>query len=114
MGPDWVHEVKWDGWRFQAHKEGAMVRLFSRPGKDISDRFPAVAEALAGLPRRSLIVEGEFVAFGDDGRPDFHLLRRKRASVVAFLFDILESEGADLRSKPWNDRRVSRAVDGAQ
>ena len=41
--------------------------------------------------------KGELVAFGDDGRPDFHLLRRKRAAVVAFVFDILESDGADLR-----------------
>ena len=46
------------------------------------------------------------MAFGDDGRPDFHMLRRKRAAVVAFLFDILKSDGADLRSKPWKDRRV--------
>ena len=95
--------MKWDRWRFQK-----APRCASSPGRatGISDRFPAVAEALAGLPRRSLIVEGELVAFGDDGRPDFHLLRRKRAAVVAFLFDILESDGADLRSKPWKDRRV--------
>ena len=84
------------------------LRCASSPGRgmNISDRFPAVAEAVAGLPRRSLIVEGELVAFGDDGRPDFHLLRRKRAAVVAFLFDILESDGADLRAKSWKDRRV--------
>lgn len=105
-GHDWVHEIKWDGWRLQAHKTAAGVVLYSRPGNDISDRFPAVAEAVAALPRRSLIVEGELVAFGDDGRPDFHQLRRKRAAVVAFLFDILESDGADLRSKPWKERRV--------
>lgn len=82
------------------------MRLFSRPGNDLSDRFPAIAEAVAGLPRRSVILDGELVAFGDDGRPDFHLLRRKRAAVVAFIFDVLWSDGADLRSKPWTDRRV--------
>ena len=105
-GPEWVHEIKWDGWRLQAVKEGATARLYSRPGNDHSDRFPAIAEAVAGLPRRSVILDAELVAFGDDGRPDFHLLRRKRAPVVAFVFDILESDGADLRSKPWSDRRV--------
>jgi bifunctional non-homologous end joining protein LigD len=73
---------------------------------DLSDRFPAIAEAVAGLPRRSLILDAELIAFGGDGQPDFHLLRRKRAAVVAFVFDILKGDGADLRSKPWKDRRV--------
>jgi bifunctional non-homologous end joining protein LigD len=106
VGPEWVHEVKWDGWRLQAHKDGATVRVFSRPGNDLSDRFSAIAKAVAGLPRRSVILDAELVAFGDDGRPDFRLLRRKRAAVVAFVFDILENDGAELRSKPWKDRRV--------
>jgi bifunctional non-homologous end joining protein LigD len=105
-GPQWAHEIKWDGWRLQAVKEGATVRLISRPGNDLTDRLPAIAEAVAELPRRSVILDGELVAFGDDGRPDFRLLRRKRAAVVAFVFDIIESDGADLRSKPWRDRRV--------
>jgi bifunctional non-homologous end joining protein LigD len=72
-GPEWAHEVKWDGWRLQTHKTRKGVMLFSRPGNDLIDRFPAVAEAVAGLPRRSVILDGELVAFGDDGRPDFHL-----------------------------------------
>jgi bifunctional non-homologous end joining protein LigD len=105
-GEEWAHEIKWDGWRLQAHKTREGVTLFSRPGNDISNRFPAVVEAVAGLPRQSLVLDGELVAFGDDGRPEFHLLRHKRAAVVAFVFDILESDGADLRSKLWSDRRV--------
>lgn len=105
-GPDWGHEIKWDGWRLQAHKRVDGVTLYSRPGRDLTARFPRIAEAVAALPRRSLVLDGELVAFRDDGRPDFHLLRSKRAAVGAFLFDILESNGADLRSKAWKDRRV--------
>lgn len=105
-GDEWAHEIKWDGWRLQAHKSAEGIALFSRHGNDISNRFPAVVEAVAALPRRSLVLDGELVAFRDDGSPDFHLLRSKRAAVVAFLFDILESDGADLRSKSWKDRRI--------
>ena len=105
IGPEWAHEVKWDGSRLQAHKEGATVRLYSRPGNDISARFPAVADAVKALPRRDLILDGELAAFGDDGRPDFHLLRTRRPAVVAWLFDIMSSDGKDLRGLPWTDRR---------
>jgi ATP-dependent DNA ligase len=51
------------------------------------------------------VLDGELVAFSYDGRPDFHLLRRKRVAVVTFLFDVLECNGADLRGKPWRERR---------
>lgn len=105
-GRDWVHEIKWDGWRLQAHKlSSGDVTLYSRPGNDITKRFPYIAEAIAALPRQSIVLDGELVAFNEDGKPDFHLLRRKRAAVVAFLFDVMESNGADLRGKPWRERR---------
>jgi bifunctional non-homologous end joining protein LigD len=51
------------------------------------------------------VIDGELVAFDKSNRPDFHLLLSKRAPVVAFLFDILECNGADLRSRSWRDRR---------
>ena len=98
--------MKWDGWRLQAHKRAGGVTLYSRPGRDITDRFPLIAEAVEALPRRSLILDSELVAFDPSDRPAFHLLRSKRAPVVAFLFDIMESDGADIRSRPWKGRRV--------
>lgn len=82
----------------------AVSRFYSRPGRDITKRFPYIAEAIARLPRKSIVRNGELVAFNDDGRPDFHLLSRKRIAVVAFLFDIMECNGADLRGKPWLER----------
>lgn len=104
-GPDWLHEIKWDGWRLQAHKRADGVTLYSRPGNDITRRFSRIAAAIEALPRRSLVLDGEIVAFDDQNRPDFHLLRRKRVAVIAFLFDVLEVNGADLRSRPWHERR---------
>lgn len=62
-GPDWVYEVKWDGWRVQIHKDNGTVRLFPRPGNDMTSRFPGIAAAVADLPRRSMILDGELVAF---------------------------------------------------
>lgn len=105
-GPEWAHEVKWDGWRLQAHKDGPAVRLYSRPGNDISGRFSAIADALKALPRRELILDGELVAIGDDGRPDFHLLRKRKPPAVAWLFDLLLIDGKDLRRLPWTERRA--------
>ena len=96
-GAEWNHEIKWDGWRLQAHKRADGVTLYSRPGNVLTARFPRIAEAIADLPRRSLVLDGELVAFDRTNRPDFHLLRSKRAPVVAFLFDILDCNGGDLR-----------------
>lgn len=104
-GVDWVHEIKWDGWRVQAHKHTGGVTLYSRPGNDITRRFPYIADAIAALPRRTIVLDGELVAFDDAGHPDFHLLRRKRVPIVAFLFDIMECHGADLCGKRWRERR---------
>lgn len=81
------------------------MRLYSRPGNDISKRFSAIAEAVADLPRRSLVLDGELVAFNEADRPDFHLLRSKRPSVVAWFFDLLSIDGTSLRRQPWYERR---------
>jgi hypothetical protein len=60
---------------------------------------------VADLPRRSLILDGELVAFDEGDRPDFHLLRSKRPAVVAWLFDLLSNDGTSLRRQPWFERR---------
>jgi bifunctional non-homologous end joining protein LigD len=79
--------------------------LYSRPGNDISDRFKAITEAVVALPRRSLILDGELVAYDESNRPNFHLLRRKRPALVVWIFDILEVDGVALRRLPWTERR---------
>jgi ATP-dependent DNA ligase len=63
----WLHEIKFDGFRVIARKEDSRVKLYSRPGNDLTDRFPLIVEAMAKLRSRSCIIDGEAVACGEDG-----------------------------------------------
>jgi len=64
-GSQWLHEIKHDGFRTIARKDGPRVRLYSRPGNDLTRRFPLIFEALAQLRSRSCIIDGEAVACDD-------------------------------------------------
>ena len=76
-GPLWLHEVKHDGFRVIARKDADRVRLYSRPGNDLTNRFPLIVEAMARLP--SCTLDGEAVACDDSGVASFNLLlHRKR------------------------------------
>ena len=66
-GAQWLHEIKHDGFRVIARKDGARVRLYSRPGNDLTDRFSLIVEALAGVRSRSCIIDGEAVACDERG-----------------------------------------------
>ena len=66
-GALWLHEIKHDGFRVIARKDGARVKLYSRPGNDLTDRFPLIVEALARLRSRSCIIDGEAVACDERG-----------------------------------------------
>jgi bifunctional non-homologous end joining protein LigD len=66
-GPDWVHEVKYDGYRLIVRREGDAVRLFTRCGYDWTERYPAIASAAAKLRARSFTLDGEAVVAGTDG-----------------------------------------------
>ena len=70
-GDLWLHEIKHDGFRVIARKDGDRVRLYSRPGNDMTRRFPLIAEALTGLRSRSCIIDGEAVACDDNGLASF-------------------------------------------
>jgi ATP-dependent DNA ligase len=74
-GGVWLHEIKHDGFRIIARKDGPRVRLYSRPGNDLTGRFPLIVETLANLRTRSCIIDGEAVCCDDDGRPSFDRLR---------------------------------------
>ena len=97
-GPQWVYEIKHDGFRFVCRREGDWVRVFSRRGIDHSDRAPAIVEALMALNIRSVTIDGEGVVCGPDGVTDFDRLRAamgRKGSRQAFLyaFDLLELDG---------------------
>ncbi len=98
-GPDWVHEIKFDGYRVQLRIAGGKATIRTRKGLDWSDKFPAIVEAAAALP--DALIDGEIVALGDDGIPDFSALQaalseRRTDSLVFFAFDLLFAEGEDL------------------
>jgi hypothetical protein len=101
-GDGWLHEIKHDGFRIIARKNGAQVRLYSRPGNDLTRRFPLIVETLARLRSHSCIIDGEAVACDDNGVASFDLIRHDRANERTFLyaFDLIELNGDDLRRDP--------------
>jgi bifunctional non-homologous end joining protein LigD len=105
-GPLWLHEVKHDGFRVIARGDGERVRLYSRPGNDLTNRFPLIVEAMARLP--SCTLDGEAVACDEAGVASFNmLLHRKRDDrVFLYVFDLIELGGKDLRREPLEQRKV--------
>jgi ATP-dependent DNA ligase len=105
-GPLWLHEVKHDGFRVIARKDGERVRLYSRSGNDLTNRFPLIVEAMARLP--SCTLDGEAVACDDGGVPSFNLLlhRKRDDHVFLYAFDLIELRGKDLRREPLEQRKV--------
>jgi bifunctional non-homologous end joining protein LigD len=110
-GDLWLHEIKHDGFRVIARKDGPRVRLYSRPGNDLTCRFPLIVESLARLRSRSCIIDGEAVACDDKGMLSFDRIRYRRhdASVFLYAFDLIELNGDDLRGDPLEVRKVTLA-----
>jgi len=94
-GGQWVHEIKHDGFRIIARKDGPRVRLYSRPGNDLTDRFPLIVETLANLRTRSCIIDGEAVACDDNGLAVLDRIRYRRHDGKVFLYalDLIEMNG---------------------
>jgi bifunctional non-homologous end joining protein LigD len=107
----WLHEIKHDGFRVIARKDGDRVRLYSRPGNDLTERFSLIVAAMARLRSRSCIIDGEAVCCGDDGVPSFDRIRYRRydASVFLYAFDLIELDGDDLRREPLDTRKTTLA-----
>ena len=107
-GPEWINEVKHDGYRLLARKEAGRVVLWTRHGTDFTAKLPRIAEAVRTLPVDSAFIDGEAVAFRLDGHSDFEALLTKRgaeqASFVAF--DLLQVDGQDTRRHPLEVRRA--------
>jgi ATP-dependent DNA ligase len=101
-------EIKHDGFRVIARKDGPRVQLYSRPGNDLTQRFALIVEALARLRASSCIIDGEAVACGDDGISSFNLLRYRRRDDAVFLyaFDLIELAGDDRRRDPLEQRKL--------
>jgi len=107
-GGDWLHEIKHDGFRLIARRDGARVRLLTRNGNDWTECYPLVAEAVAALKIKSCIIDGEITVCRPDGVTSFELLRSGRKikpEAVLHLFDLIELDGDDLRREPIEIRK---------
>jgi bifunctional non-homologous end joining protein LigD len=111
IGSEWLHEIKHDGFRVIARKFENGVRLYSRPGNDLTSRFPLMVETLSHLSARSCTIDGEAVACGDDGIADFERIRYRRYDHTVFLyaFDLIELNNEDLRRETLEKRKAALA-----
>jgi bifunctional non-homologous end joining protein LigD len=105
---DWIYEVKLDGYRALAFKNGKEVRLVSRNQKALNS--PQLLDALKSLLAEQMILDGEIVALDEKGRSSFQLLQvfkssEQRVPLVYYAFDLLSLDGKDLRKKPLSVRR---------
>jgi DNA ligase D-like protein (predicted ligase) len=105
--PQWLYELKLDGYRAIAFKRNGTVHLRSRNDNDFSVRYPAVVEALAKLPDNT-VIDGEVVAFDQEGRPSFNALQNygsAPAPVVYYVFDVMVLAGQNVMREPLQKRR---------
>jgi bifunctional non-homologous end joining protein LigD len=110
-GDAWLHEIKFDGWRIQLHKRGRDVTVYTKNGHDFTARLRTIAAAVAALPARSAIIDGELTATDERGLPNFYALHFRRRSddhnLCVWAFDLLEFNGRDLRELPLEKRKAS-------
>jgi bifunctional non-homologous end joining protein LigD len=107
-GNGWLHEMKYDGYRALLAVGKGGARVFTRSGLDWTDKFAGIADAAAGLPVGSALIDGEVVAF-KDGKPDFSSLQAALSAgsgdLTFFAFDLLEQDGEDIAKLPQLERK---------
>jgi bifunctional non-homologous end joining protein LigD len=113
-GPEWLHEIKHEGFRIMARRNDTGVRLYTRNGYDFAARFPQIVEAVSKLKVRSCFIDGEAIVVNERGLSTFDLLHSRRHDRAAFLcaFDLIELDGEDLRrsSIEYRKRKLAKLV----
>ena len=110
-GEDWLHEIKFDGYRIQGHLIEGRPALITRNGHDWTHRMPALAEALARVPANHLIADGEIIVPDSKGRSDHDALKEALGAggqshrFAYYLFDLMHLDGFDIRAAPLMDRK---------
>jgi len=118
-GKEWLFEIKYDGVRVLASRQGKAVGLFGRSGQEITGRYPELVSALRALPVETFLIDGEIVALDESGKPSFERLQARmgltnprdiaRATtavpVIGIFFDCLALDGHDLRRLPLLERK---------
>jgi bifunctional non-homologous end joining protein LigD len=115
-GDEWLHEMKFDGFRILARKDGAKVTLLTRTKQDWTARFPDVAAAVARLPAERALLDGEVAVLLPDGTTSFQALQNQGGgkkpgqALVYFVFDLLHQDGRDLAPLPLETRKQALAA----
>jgi ATP-dependent DNA ligase len=109
--PDWIHEVKQDGFRLIVQRDDDRVRLFTRNGYDWTSRYPLIVEAARRIRTKQFVLDGEAVLLGVDGISDFDGLYsgKHNDEVQLYAFDILALDGDDLRKLALHLRKTNLA-----
>ncbi len=110
-GDAWLHELKYDGYRIGCRIDGDDVRLFSRRGKEWTDSFPEVRDAVRALKVKRALLDGEVAIVLPDGKTSFQALQNSfsggtRGGLTYFLFDLLHIDGDDLALRPLDERKA--------
>jgi len=112
-GADWVHEIKYDGYRVQVRIENGRIALLTRKGLDWTARFSAVARTVASLPVKAALIDAEVVVQTEAGVASFaalvEALKSGKGDLVLYAFDLLHLDGFDLRDVPLRDRKAALA-----
>jgi bifunctional non-homologous end joining protein LigD len=113
-GPQWLHEIKFDGYRIEARLDHGSARLLTRKEQDWTHRFAPVAAAVAALDAETALLDGEVVVEDDKGVSNFSLLQTdlkdgRTDRFVYYVFDLLYLDGRDLRSAPLTERKAALA-----
>ncbi|WP_340265270.1 DNA ligase D [Sphingobium mellinum] len=114
-GNSWLHEIKYDGYRALVSVAAEQVKVFTRTGLDWTDRFAALAAEIAAMNLPPALIDGEIVALGQDGNPDFSTLQRvlkgdEKGALHLFAFDLLMLDGDDLTGLPNIARKEKLAA----
>jgi bifunctional non-homologous end joining protein LigD len=109
--PDWIHEIKYDGYRLIVIRDGDRVRLITRNGYDWTDRYPWIVESALRNRTKQYVIDGEAVVLGVDGISDFDALHsgKHNEEVQLYAFDMLAGDGDDTRALPLSMRKTNLA-----
>jgi bifunctional non-homologous end joining protein LigD len=113
-GPEWLHEIKFDGYRMEARLDRGKVRLLTRKQQNWTHRFKPVADAVAGLSATTALLDGEVVVEDENGISNFSLLQTdlkdgRTDRFVYYVFDLLYLDGRDLTGEPLLERKAALA-----
>ena len=113
-GPQWVHEIKFDGYRMAARMDNGKVQLLTRSGLDWTAKYPPTAPAFAKLPVRTAYIDDELCGVREDGVTSFELMQQASdagyGGLVHFAFDVLHLDGENLAGLPLLERKAKLAA----